>query len=278
METPIKFYDSFAKKLIHDFLDGNPRTVAAITFASQTLKEANCASVLDLGCGIGWSTYEFCRACPDAQIYGLDLSPGLVTTAKAIFGDGNNRHYLQVDLRSTDWMLKTGQLVDSCVMLDVYEHIPMQFRKGFHQALSRVLGADATLIMTCPSHLHQEYLRREHPDGLQPVDEDVSLNDLQCLAADIGAEVAKFEYKSIWATNDYFHAVLCKGLERSAKINNRVRHRLLPQKARYRLVKNISNSLDEELRHKLKSPPYALTRRIRTAMRKVIKGSHLKSV
>ena len=56
-----------------------------------------------------------------------------------------------------------------------------------------------------PSVQHQEYLRTHKPSGLQPVDEDVTEEDMQRLARDVGGELVHFTPKTVWADADYVH-------------------------------------------------------------------------
>lgn len=202
------FYDDFASRLLIDFYQGNARVVSALNFACGQLMRHGRRRVLDLGFGLGWSSFEFSRCLPDSKITALDLSPRLVELAKAMFGAADNLSYACEDLTDGNWSGRHESRYDSCVMLDVYEHIPTGERRYFHQALSSVLSDDAVVILSCPTPLHQEFLRNNKPEGLQPVDEDVTFDDLVILAQDIGGTLGHLEHKSIWASNDYFHAVI----------------------------------------------------------------------
>jgi SAM-dependent methyltransferase len=44
-------------------------------------------NVLDVGCGIGWSSCEMARNYPAAPVLAVDLSPRLVATARSVFGE-----------------------------------------------------------------------------------------------------------------------------------------------------------------------------------------------
>ncbi len=246
MNNAEAFYDNFTTKLIQDFLDGNRRAESAISFASNVLRRDPRTSILDLGCGIGWSTYEFSRVSPGVSTHGLDLSSSLISVAKKMFQENDSRRYSCVDLTETHWSGSRQGRYDACAMLDVYEHIPAESRPRFHRVLSSVLKEKAIVIMTCPTPLHQMFLRSQHPDGLQPVDEDVSLCDLQKLAADISAEVTHFEYKGIWATNDYFHAVLNRSAVRREPVFSSQPSELIPQRARMKYVEMAADLLGVE--------------------------------
>ena len=97
------YYDLFVGKLIRDFLVGNHRMEAAITFAAGQLIRARPKWILDLGCGIGWSTYEFSRCCPNSKVHGLDLSPKLICIAEKMFSGTGRCSFLCSDLTTPDW-------------------------------------------------------------------------------------------------------------------------------------------------------------------------------
>lgn len=244
---PKKFYDEFYLKLFRDFLAGNPRTESAIKFACEELRKRNAARVLDLGFGLGWSSYEYSRSLSSqAKVTGIDLSSKLTDIASLVFGDGDNVSYFCQDLCDPGWLKICGRY-DACVMLDVYEHIPRSSRKVFHQALAAILGGDATVILTCPSPMHQSYLRQYHPEGLQPVDEDVTFDDIREMASDIGGVVTHLSYSSIWSTNDYFHLVVTLGDLRYAPISERYTHQLIGRRERERRLKKSNDIVGREL-------------------------------
>ncbi len=241
------FYDQFANKLVRDFLVGNRRMEAAITFAGEYLVRTRRKAILDLGCGIGWSTYEFSQFCPHSVIHGLDLSPKLVAIAQRMFPENERRRFFCGDLTARVWSESMREeKYDACVMLDVYEHIPRASRATFHVALGSLLTPDAVMILTCPTPLHQQYLRVRYPDRLQPVDEDVCLAEVQQLAADISARIVHFEYKGIWRQNDYFHAALRRNVTLEEKPANSLIPELLAKSARWKHVQRAADLLDKD--------------------------------
>jgi len=199
-----EFYDSFVSKLLNDYLNGNKRMEEAIYFGIDNIQNYG-KSILDIGCGIGWSSYEFHRNIKESVVYGVDLSEQLIGIAKNLFKD-ENLNYMVVDI--TKNKLNFNNKFDVVVLLDVYEHIQVKFRKHFHDSLKNILAENFKIILTCPTIYHQEFLRKNKPDGLQPVDEDIALNEIIDLANDLNAEVVLFDYKSIWRKYDYFHAVI----------------------------------------------------------------------
>ena len=60
MSDALTFYDNSFPKRIYDFLKPNKRLVQAITFVLSKL-DANARNILDIGCGLGWSSFEFSK-------------------------------------------------------------------------------------------------------------------------------------------------------------------------------------------------------------------------
>lgn len=212
-----KFYDSFVDRCISDMLNRNARVERAILYAKDSLNRFLSQRILDLGCGIGWSAAEFSRLKHAPRVLAIDLSSDLIAVSNKLFGDLNSVSFKQANLVSDDWLATLNDDFDACVMLDVYEHISLKDRKNFHHALSQCLSEKAIVVLSCPSYLHQRYLRESERDGLQPVDEDVTPRDILAFASDIGAELLDFKYVSVWHENDYLHATLVRGLVRDVK-------------------------------------------------------------
>jgi len=207
MKESLEFYNNFDNKLIKDYANANKRIKSAIESLAQFILEKENSSILDIGCGLGWSTYEFSRFFQNSTIEGVDLSPVLIDKAKTLFQNANLKYKVFDVLENIP-----DREYDAIVMIDVYEHIPVSERSRFHKSLNDLLKTEGRIIMACPSIYHQDFLKKHNPNGLQPVDEDVSHQNLQTLCSDINAEMIYFEYKSIWRQYDYFYAVIQKNV------------------------------------------------------------------
>lgn len=202
MEDSLKFYNQFFERLIKDYTKGNKRVVNAIENLALYIPE-NAESILDIGCGLGWSSYEFSRYFKNTAIKGIDLSPVLIEKASILFSN-DNLSFEVFDITKD----LPQQAYDAIVMIDVYEHIPVEDRSNFHNSIKKLMKPNGRLILACPSKYHQGYLRSHNPKGLQPVDEDVDIETIQTIAKDINGEVVLFEYQAIWKPLDYFYAVI----------------------------------------------------------------------
>lgn len=201
-----KFYDNFVDRLLTDYLQSNPRAEHAIKFASRWLFNGSCKEVLDLGCGIGWSSNEFASSLPKSRVVGLDLSPSLIDAAKDLFGSSNSPVFSVTDITSSEFQPE-GKF-DGIVMLDLYEHISIKDRFEFQTSVQKCLKNEFVIVLTCPSPSFQEFLRANHPELLQPVDEDVLKEDMKLFAEQLGAKLLVFQPVSIWRENDYNHILI----------------------------------------------------------------------
>ncbi|HSE44355.1 MAG TPA: class I SAM-dependent methyltransferase [Gemmatimonadales bacterium] len=190
------YYDGFRDRLLDDYRNGNVRVSRALTFAAEALGGAK--SVLDIGCGIGWTTHELSK--PGVWVTGLDISPDLIKTARGLFPlcDFICADFTQVGL---------SEGFDAVVMVDVYEHFPRELRPVVHDKLRSLLGE--RLVMTVPTPEALQYAR-DRGIPLQLVDEDVTQEDVEQLAADIGGKVEINELVSIWRPDDYRHVLIVR--------------------------------------------------------------------
>lgn len=228
-----EFYDNFDIRLIKDFGRGNERVIAALRQAAESLLESGASHILDIGCGIGWSSYELIRLLPEASIHGVDLSERLIEVANKLFS------HPQINFSTTD--LTNGiafgeKKFDGVLMVDVFEHIPAVVRSKFYQDLKNVLSEEFCIVLTCPTVLHQAHLRKSNPDGLQPVDEDVDAAVLLEFSHAVGGDLIYFSYKSIWRTNDYLHAVISNKCSYREKRDDNISIQLLSSKERRNIL------------------------------------------
>lgn len=205
MNEATSFYDAFADKLRHDYIVGNPRMLSALAFLRDEVAVSGARRILDIGCGIGWSSHEMARLASVAEVHAIDLSAQLIATAKGLFASPKITFDV-VDV--TTIMPSAERPYDAIVMLDVYEHIPVAARARFHEALAALLAPGGFILLTCPTVDHQNYLRQHKPEGLQPVDEDVGLPEMLALAGAIDGTLDVWQLQTVWNPRDYFHAVV----------------------------------------------------------------------
>lgn len=194
--TTAAYYDGFRERLIDDYRGGNRRVTAALEFAREACAGAD--TLLDVGCGIGWTSAEM--ADTGLTVTGVDISPKLIQTASEMFGD-------RCQFACGDFATLPLGRHDAVLMVDVYEHFPRDSRPAVHAQLRRTVGA--RLVMTVPT---PEALQRARDLGieLQPIDEDVTDQDIERLASDLDGRVVVNRLVSIWDDNDYRHVLITR--------------------------------------------------------------------
>jgi SAM-dependent methyltransferase len=199
------FYDARVRGKLDDFVRANPRIEAAI----ETLAEwapARPRRVLEIGCGVGATSWRMARAWPDAEVLGLDLSPASIEAARACF----RRPNLSYRAGRLEALALDGGF-DLVLMMDVYEHVAPGERAALHGALDRVLAEEARCLLMVPSPAHQAFLRTHQPDGLQPIDETIDAAQFLALAAATRTRLVCYREVGVWRYGDYLHAVLSRG-------------------------------------------------------------------
>lgn len=195
--TVIDYYDGFRDRLLTDYREGNARVEAALTFAKEAL--AGAREILDVGCGIGWTSAEMSTS--GARVTGIDISLVLITAAREMFGECCA--FVEADFIEAQF----NHVYDGVLMVDVYEHFPREARPQVHAQIARVLGDRLALTVPTPEALRYA---RENDIPLQPIDEEVTDEDVQRLAEDIGGHVEVNRLVSIWRDEDYRHVLVTR--------------------------------------------------------------------
>lgn len=230
-----RFYDEHSLKQLAGYVHGNRRLEAAIRFSLEWIP-GGARRILDVGCGIGWSSWEIKRNFPEAFVLGLDLSDKVVEIAKLLF-ENEKRGIKFIVHDITEWNELFEQTFDAILFLDSYEHIPASSRPKVHKVIKDALTEGGVIILTFPSLFHQRFLRTYHKDRLQPVDEDVTYEDIGKIANDIGGTVIYYAHKSIWNTNDYVHAVIKKINGKTGEtVKRKSKHDIQPKDEREKRV------------------------------------------
>ena len=198
------YYDERVGDKLRDFTHPLPRIEAAI----QTLADwapFNPRRILEIGCGVGATSWRMARAWPQAEVIGADISPLSIDVANTCF-KRPNLSYRAGPIREG---VLNGEF-ELVLMMDVYEHIPPTDRKGLHTVLKSLLGAESRFILTIPTPSNQDYARIHCPSELQPVDENIGLSEIATLAEDTNTKLLYYREVGIWRYGDYFHMVLGK--------------------------------------------------------------------
>jgi SAM-dependent methyltransferase len=196
------YYDERVEEKIRDFTNANPRIEAAVELIAEWAPPVP-ARILEIGCGIGATSWRMARAWPQAEVVGADVSHASIEAAKTCFQRTN--------LSYKDELINEGVLegkFDLVVLMDTYEHIALSDRAVLHATIKSLLSEDARLILTIPTPTALEYSRTVSPSDLQPVDEDVTPLDVLLLAKETDTRLLFYREVGIWQYGDYAHVVL----------------------------------------------------------------------
>lgn len=198
------YYNEWVHRQVRDMLF-NERQKLAIAWAGRQIPK-DATRVLDLGVGIGWSSWEFSRL--GLEVTGVDISDRMIECGRELFP---GLVLSSLDLRDC-W--PQGEY-DVIIMLDVFEHLDFPIR----DRIVRSLSPRGRLIISCPTQLHQQWLKRHNPSGLQPVDREVGLDDM----LELGGVVTTYAYQSVFTPNDYFYCVIDWSVEYGRELHSEFR-------------------------------------------------------
>lgn len=206
------YYNEFSPKFVEDFVHGNDRVKRQLDFFAEAIPPET-RRVLVIGCGSGQGAHHIAtRIATEARVLGVDISESNLRLASALFA------HERVEYRRMDVTRETpdGEW-DIIVLPDVYEHIPREAHARLHARLDQLLAPRGKVLFTLPSPGYQKHLYKTG-EGLQVVDEIITMEDLVQFAANVKGELTYFRLISIWLTNDYLHAMIERGSEEMREI------------------------------------------------------------
>lgn len=201
------YYDSKVRNKLRDFVEGNARVdVAWATLEAYAPTQPQ--RILEIGCGVGYVSWRMSLRWPHASTIGVDFSPASVTLAQRLFSGPRCSFYLG-DV--TETLSDIGEAdFDLVVLMDVYEHVAPVDRGRLHAFLRNRLALNGRIFLSFPTPRHLAWLRTNHPDQIQPVDEDIDVGVIKALAVDTESTITLYTEVNVWRTADYAHAVLTR--------------------------------------------------------------------
>ena len=213
IDTIQTYYNDRVAGKLRDFTEINPRIEAAIELLAEWAPR-NPKGILEIGIGIGATSWRMARAWPGAQVTGVDISPTSVEVANTCFRLPNLSYRAGIVNES----FLSGQY-DLVLMMDVYEHIPLADRPTIHAAIKAHLSDECRIVLTVPTPALQR-AARDIPGGLQPVDEDIGLDEINRFARETDTQLLYFRQVGIWEYGDYAHLVFGR-YQSLAKVGDR---------------------------------------------------------
>jgi len=210
-ESVRAFYNRFSVERSVDYAkNGNPRIDKALARILPLVREDS--RVLEIGCGAGLVTEQIARLTTRGSIWACDISDGAIALARDRCKTGNVQfRALDVAACFEDLNAWLPLPLDLVVMVDVLEHIPLNQHEALFRNLASVTNPEATVVLTFPSADYQRYLRQQHPEELQIIDEIIELPHLHEVTAANGFALKHFSLENVWLPNQYAHCVLTRG-------------------------------------------------------------------
>jgi len=102
--------------------------------------------IVDIGCGDGRFSRELALAFPSATVVGIDYSMRAIALALAMNQDIANLKFKSIDITKNHCL----DLFDIAVLMEVFEHIPVEDAGNFMEAVRALLKDDGVLYLTVP--------------------------------------------------------------------------------------------------------------------------------
>lgn len=195
------YYDNHIDGKLKGFVNGNERVERAWQNMIDSIQEPK--KILEVGCGIGDISFRMSEYWKSATVVGLDISERSIEIANKLFA----KDKISFIAGMLDDKKIKGKF-DLILLMDVYEHIGQNERKSFNNDLNNLLEENGRVFLACPTPRHQQYLKEFNPSGLQPIDEDITLEVMLNLARDMNRLVLMYKQISVWRAGDYCHTII----------------------------------------------------------------------
>lgn len=198
------YYDNIVVVKLKGFIYGNERVERAWEEMSNWLFQSP-SNILEIGCGIGDLSWRISKKYPNASVLGFDISENSIKIANQLYGK-ENVSFIQAD--NISLLPHTASRYDLIFLVDVFEHIPVGLRVNLYNFIKVSLNKYGTVFVSCPTVSHQNWLKQNKPDELQPIDEDITINEIIEFSSQINRSLLFYKEVSVWNSGDYLHVVL----------------------------------------------------------------------
>jgi 2-polyprenyl-3-methyl-5-hydroxy-6-metoxy-1,4-benzoquinol methylase len=130
-----------------------------LEFMIERLNKIAPSSVIDIGCGDGRLTRELDIHATADRVVGVDYSKRAVQLARAMNQDRPDLEFFALDITAPHAL----ESFDAAVLMEVFEHIPIDQAANFMQSVRGLLKPGAKLMITVPhSNKPLEYKHFQH--------------------------------------------------------------------------------------------------------------------
>ncbi|MGZ3921809.1 MAG: class I SAM-dependent methyltransferase [Bacteroidia bacterium] len=165
-----EFYNTYKEKQKKIGVNIRHRTILK-NLKAVGLKPSS--KVIEVGCGIGTVSGLIIKNIPQGQFTGVDISSESIEMAKKL-NPAPNAEFLVNDMSNFTHKTK----FDFVVLPDVLEHIPVEQHNNLFKVLASVTSPEAVVLINIPEPNCLNWIRKNHPDKLQIIDQSLSMQDL----------------------------------------------------------------------------------------------------
>jgi 2-polyprenyl-3-methyl-5-hydroxy-6-metoxy-1,4-benzoquinol methylase len=157
---PYHYVAQFRGDFRHYFLDTwSINYVSTIEFMLKRAETEPHGRIVDIGCGDGRFSRELALAFPASKVLGIDYSTRAIALASAMNPGVHNLRFVSQDITKEP----STEPFDVAMLMEVFEHIPLDQTNLFLEGVHRQLKKGGTLLLTVP---HQnkalEYKHFQH--------------------------------------------------------------------------------------------------------------------
>jgi 2-polyprenyl-3-methyl-5-hydroxy-6-metoxy-1,4-benzoquinol methylase len=140
---PYHYVSEFRNKFTQTFNDTwGINYVSTIEFIIDKLSKEKFNSLVDIGCGDGRLVKEIMFDFDNKNIQGVDYSKEAIKLANAL---NSNGAYIQKDITQD-----SDETFDIATLIEVFEHIPINFANEFVKGIYKHLKLNGILYVTVP--------------------------------------------------------------------------------------------------------------------------------
>jgi ubiquinone/menaquinone biosynthesis C-methylase UbiE len=153
MKISNKSSSNIYRRPLHSTLDfdneQDPAVIEQLVRAEYIVKQGIISnrSVLDVGCGTGYTCYYFSQFGKPANVNGLEIDRDLVDTMRKL----NSDRTVSFDYYRGGSFPYKDQSFDVVTCFEVIEHVPSSEQKDILSEMSRVVKPDGVVIVSTPN-------------------------------------------------------------------------------------------------------------------------------
>ena len=168
------------------------------------------SNVLEIGCGIGTVSHLILKGIPQGSFVGLDISSESIKMAQQFNAFHKKAEFMVNDMSNFTHKTK----FDFVVFPDVLEHIPVEQHANIFKTIAELMSPNGIVLINIPEPNYLDWMRIHQPEGLQIIDQSLSMQDLLNNSYPYGFKLFSMNpYSLHYQEPDYLCIVLKKNMK-----------------------------------------------------------------